>query len=222
MNNEQVVMQGTVADEVLTTVGTVSGETLDAQNAYIFYRERMLGYYPQIIRTIKEFQAIIDGEYPEYEDLDSAEDTTLDNAYIATMDEDRVEQWENMLGIQPLEGSSLDDRRDTILARVRGQGKLNTALINSIVNAFTGGSANSWVADSTLYVEITPPPDNKQFQFANVEQELQKKIPAHLGMSVSRNYSDWNAILDNYATWQAVLDGFDTWNDVYLFVPTSA
>ena len=135
------------------------------------------------------------------------------------MTEDRVVQWENILGIRPLENSTVQDRRETIIARIRGQGKLNTALINSIVNAFTGGTANSWVKDSVLYVEITPPPNNKQFQFANVEQELSLKVPAHLGFNVSRNYFEWRDIKANFATWGDVKDNLDTWNDVFLFVP---
>lgn len=183
------------------------------------YQERMNSYYPEVIRSIEEFQAIIDSEYPEFEALEIAKNSIIDNAYLSTMGETRIIQWEKILNIRPLDDSSLDDRRETIIARIRGQGKLNTALINSIVNAFTGGSANSWVANSTLYVEITPPPDNKQYKFANVEQELAKKVPAHLGFVVSRNYYTWEETKQRFATWQNVKDNFDTWNDVYIFVP---
>lgn len=183
------------------------------------YKERMNSYYPQVISSILEFQAIIDSEYPEFEDLSLAKDQIAKDAYLLTMSEDRVEEWENLLGIKPLENSSIDDRRETVVARIRGQGKLNTSIINSIVNAFTGGTANSWIADSILYVEITPPPTNKVYNFANVEQELKLKVPAHLGFKVSRNYYDWSNIAETCATWQDVKDNFDTWNDVYIFVP---
>ena len=183
------------------------------------YQERMINYYPQVIQTIKEFQAIIKGEYPEFEDLAEGRDRVMNDAYLSTMSEERVEEWENVLGIKPLENSTVSDRIETVIARIRGQGKLNTTLINSIVNAFTGGTANSWVADSVLYVEITPPKGNKQYKFANVEQELKLKVPAHLGFNVSRNYLEWDEFKSNYATWQDVKDGFNTWNDVYLFSP---
>lgn len=183
------------------------------------YRERMNNYYPTVIQKITEFQAIINGEYPEFEELKGAQEDVLNNAYLLTMGEDRIIEWEQILGIKPLENSTISDRRDTIIARIRGQGKLNTALINSIVNAFTGGTANSWVTDGVLYVEITPPPGNKQYQFANVEQELNNKVPAHLGLQVSRNYYTWGEIKSTNATWQDVNNNFDTWEDVYLFVP---
>lgn len=182
------------------------------------YRSRMTEYYPQILRTINEFQAIIDSEAPEIDAVSTGHANVVNDAYLSTMSIDRVLQWEQLLGIRPLEDSTLDDRRDTVVARIRGQGKLNTALINSIVNSFTGGTATSWIENGVLYVEITPPPNSKSYRFENVEQELAKKVPAHLGLQVSRNYYEWGGVKNNLPTWQDVLD-FGTWNDVYIFVP---
>jgi hypothetical protein len=179
----------------------------------------MNSYYPQVIQSIVDFKAIIDAEYPEFEDLSASGNRVIEDAYFLTMSEERVKQWENILGIIPLEDSSISDRRDTVIARIRGQGKLNTTLINNIVNAFTGGTANSWVKDSVLYVEITPPKDNKSYKFANVEKELNLKVPAHLGLTVSRNYYDWGNIKSTYNTWGDVKSGFEAWNDVLLFSP---
>lgn len=183
------------------------------------YRERMNSYYPQVIQSILEFQAIIDGEYPEIEGVSDSKNRIIDDAYLTTMSEDRLKQWESMLNIQPIENSSISDRRETVIARIRGQGKLNTELINRIVGAFTGGTANSWVKDGTLYVEITPPPDNKQYQFLNVEQELKNKIPAHLSLRVERNYYTWEEIERTYSTWGDIESNFAKWEDVLLFVP---
>lgn len=182
------------------------------------YKNRMRGYYPQVISAITEFNAIVNSEALEFDTLNTNRENIIKDAYLSTMGEERVSQWEQILGIKPLDDSTLDDRRDTIMARIRGQGKLNTALINSIVNSFTGGTAISWVEDSVLYVEITPPPGNKAFLFKNVEQELSKKVPAHLGFQVSRNYFEWGEVKNKISTWQGVYD-LGTWNDVYLFTP---
>ena len=180
------------------------------------YRERMLGYYPPIIQNTLEFKAIIAGEAPEFESLADNVITATDDAYLTTMGESRIAQWESLLGIRPIEGSSIEDRRETIIARVRGQGKLNTNLIKTIVSTFTGGTAKSWIEDSTLYVEITPPPGNKSYQFDNVKQELAKKVPAHLKLEVTRNYNRWSEVKDNYMTWGDVKSDFATWNDCLM------
>ena len=183
------------------------------------YKERMLNYYPWVIRSIYEFQAIVSSEAPEFEELHTEVRDIIDDAWLTTMGIDRIIQWENILGIKPLEGSTDSDRREVVIARIRGQGKLNTALINSIVKVFTGGTAKSWVANSTLYVEITPPPNNKQFKFPNVEQEIAKKIPAHLGFNIRRAYNEWVDIKNNCTTWGDVKETFNTWNDVLLITP---
>lgn len=180
---------------------------------------RMLSYYPEVIRAIKEFKAITTGEGYEFDELKRNRERVLNNAYLLTMDESRILEWEKLLGIRPLENSTVDDRRDTVIARIRGQGKLNTTLINNIVNTFTGGSANSWIKDSVLYIEITPPPGNKAYKFSNVEQELKNKIPAHLGVSITRNYNEWSEIKLVFPTWQTVKDTFATWNDVSINNP---
>ena len=92
----------------------------------------MINYYPQVIQKITEFQAIINSEYPEFEELAINQEHVVNNAYLLTMGEDRVIEWEKILGIKPIENSSVSDRRETIIARIRGQGKLNTALIENI------------------------------------------------------------------------------------------
>ena len=183
------------------------------------YKERMNSYYPKVVQSIKDFKAIVDAEYLEFEDLSRGVTNITNDAYLSSMTENRIREWEAILGIKPIENSSVSDRRETVMARIRGQGKLNTALINSIVNAFTGGTAQSWVENSVLYVEITPPPKSKQFQFDNVKQELQKKVPAHLGFQISRNYFTWGEINTSFETWGDMYNALPIWEDVYLYVP---
>lgn len=179
--------------------------------------ERMFNYWPKAIQQILEFQALINAEGFEIDFLSSDIDVSVNEAYLLTMGEERVANWERLLGIAYGEDETLDDRRDTIIARIRGQGKLNTSLINSIVGAFTGGTADSYIKDSVLYVEITPPPENKQYKFANVVQELNKKIPAHLGINVKRNYSTWGEVVENFTDWNTVSQ-LNTWEDLMLYV----
>lgn len=178
---------------------------------------RMLDYWPQAIKQILEFQAIINAEGFEIDFLSDYVDVSINEAYLLTMGENRISEWEKVLSISPDVTDTLDDRRDVIVARIRGQGKLNTALINAIVSAFTGGTATSYVKNSVLYVQITPPPDNKQYKFDSVVRELSKKIPAHLGLSVTRDYSTWGEVKDNYANWNAVKQ-LTTWNDLVLWI----
>lgn len=179
--------------------------------------KRMIDYYPEAIQRILEFQALINSEGYEVDFLKSGVSICVNEAYLTTMSEERISEWEKVLGISNIGDESIEDRRDVIIARIRGQGKLNTTLINSIVNAFTKGTAQSYIKDSVLYVKVTPPPNNKQYRFENVAKEIGKKIPAHLGLSVKRNYSTWGEIAENFSDWAAV-NSLGSWEDLSLYI----
>lgn len=179
--------------------------------------ERMFSYWPQAIQQILEFQALIRPEGFEIDFLSNDIDLAVNEAYLLTMGEERISAWEKALGISHSAEDTVEDRRDAVIARIRGQGKLNTALIDAIVNAFTGGTAISYVENSTLYVKITPPPTNKQYKFDNVVRELEKKVPAHLGLVVTRNYATWGEVKDNYADWNAISQ-LANWEDLMLWI----
>lgn len=178
---------------------------------------RMLDYYPEVIKRLLEFKALMFGEGFEIDSSKDNVDSTLSDAYLETMGEDRIEQWEQVLRLTPSAISTLENRRDAIKARIRGNGKLNTAAINLIVSAFTNGTAESYFKDSTLYVKIKPPPNNKQYIFSDVETELKRRIPAHIGLKVSRDYSTWGEIKNNFASWQTISEE-DNWKDIMLYV----
>ena len=129
------------------------------------YQQRMFGYYPPVIQSIVDFKAIIDGEYPEFEDLHGKVVDSINESYLSTMSESRIKEWEQILGITPIPTSTLQDRRETIIARIRGQGKLNTEMINTIVKIFTGGTAKSKIKNGILYVEIELPSNDKTYIF---------------------------------------------------------
>ena len=178
------------------------------------YRERMLGYYPQAIQSVQEFQAIINSEYPEIELVSDADERIISDAYLLTMSEDRVSEWERFLGIRPEYDSDVSTRRDAVIGRIRAQNKLNTTTINSVVNAFTGGTAQSWVEDSTLHVVITPPLNYKLYNLDAVIQELSRKIPAHLGLSVTRTVNSWADVKNKNTGWKEVRACHSDWNAV--------
>lgn len=184
----------------------------------LMHCERMLNYYPEIVKKIKEFPAMVQAKCPEMGFLSEERAKILNNAWMLTMDETRVKQWERLLGIVPLPDSTLEDRRETIAARVYGGYKLNTESIRAIVNIFTQSGCRSYFRDSTIYVIIYPPSGDKTYKFENVETELTRRKPAHLDINVKRGYATWGEIKDNFTSWQDVKDNFESWDDVKYYV----
>lgn len=188
----------------------------------IDYNEQMLNYYPEIIKVLREFQALIKPQSLEIAEMHQELTKILCNAYISSADENTIIKWENMLKITPLDQGEddietwLNDRRETIIARLYSVENLNEQSISNIVKIFTGGSAISYFKNGTIYIMISPPENNKQYKFENVEQELRYRIPAHLSINVERNYYSWLQTKSNYSTWGDVKNAFDTWEDVLL------
>lgn len=195
----------------------VDALTLLVRDGVTISGNRMLDYYPYVIKIIEEFKAITCVEGFEFDFLTADIDLAVNEAYLTTMGENRIKQWEQKLGLTPNSDDSIEDRRAKIIALVRSNGKLNTTLINSIVNAFTGGTAISHIENSTLYVKVQPPQDNKLYRFTNVEEALAKKVPVHLGLVVNRDYATWGEILDNFASWNAVAQS-ENWESLQLYV----
>jgi hypothetical protein len=191
----------------------------------INYNDQMLNYYPEVIKAIREFQVLIKTQSFQVEELHKELTKLLANAYVETAYESTISKWEQLLGITPLpQGKDtsetwLQDRRETILARVYKIEKLNSTSISEIVSIFTGGTAKSYFKDSTIYVLISPPKGNKQYKFENVEQELRKKVPAHLMFKVDRNYATWLQTKEKYATWDDMKNGVANWEEVLLYTP---
>lgn len=180
------------------------------------YKERMLEYYPPVVRSIKEFQAIVDTESTEMEQFANARDDVLNDAYLLTMGEERIKSWERIFGLSFDANATLQDRRETVIARLRSKGKLNTQSIVAIVNSFTGGTAKANMEDSTLVVKIQPPHGSKSFRFESVEKELSKNLPSHIGLSVVRDYPTWETLMNNTGTWSNSMFYYRTWEEVLL------
>lgn len=183
--------------------------------------ERMLELYPMIIKQLLEIQAIMWINGLEIDFLEFELSKVIDDFYFETIGEERIEQWERKFQLTPEQSSTLEMRRNAIIARRRGIGKLNSKVIESIVNAFTNGKATSKFKNGVIEVKILPPRSNTNFRFPDVEVELKRRQPAHLGMSVVRFYSDWSEIKNDFTTWDDVKNSFPNWDAVRVYVSPS-
>lgn len=77
----------------------------------------LLSYWMPLIRKIKEFKEIAKTEEPELRYILEAIDRTLANMFIETADEYGVKRFENMMGLYPEEGDSLETRRFNVLIK---------------------------------------------------------------------------------------------------------
>lgn len=174
-------------------------------------------YLPIILQDVAEYEALSCAESPLIEELETATNRIIDESFLTTMSEVRLAEWEKALGIIP-NNTSIEQRRSVVLSRFRGTGKLNKTLIQSMVNAFTGGTATVTFADGILKVSVAPPSSSfADFSIGALAEEIAKRKPAHILLNVELAYITWGQLKDGVPSWNDVRDSFTDWNEVYLF-----
>lgn len=180
-----------------------------------YMKTDLISYIPDCLKEVSEFKAITSSEDTEFDILKPSVDSVFAESVIMYCSEKRLEEWEEALNIVP--SGTLYQRKLFLKATLRGFGKLNQKKIQSVVNAFTGGTANVSFEDSTVIVKILPPNNGEVYQFPDVERSLKPLMPAHLKLSVLRYYSTWKDIKNNYASWQAVMES-ENWRSIRDYI----
>ncbi|WP_304542259.1 putative phage tail protein [Desulforamulus aquiferis] len=178
--------------------------------------QRMLEYLPRFLQDVREIQTILESEGHEIDRLRDNIQLVINDAYIMSASETRIQQWEQRLKITSV--GNLNQRKAFLLATLRGQGKLNESKIKTVVNAFTDGDAIVTFQNSVLDIKILPPDNGDVYLFPDVERALRPRVPAHLGLSVRRWYSTWNDIKLNFADW-SIVASYGTWQNVKNYIP---
>jgi hypothetical protein len=78
---------------------------------------KLLDYLPPFMREYREMQYIMTAEQPECQALCDSSETIKDNQFITTSNENGISRFEKMLGITPLSGETLSDRKAKALAK---------------------------------------------------------------------------------------------------------
>jgi DNA-binding transcriptional regulator YiaG len=180
--------------------------------------DNMLQYLPMYLRTAQEIKASLESIGHEIDQIKDKSLSIIDDAYILSASEERIQQWEQKLKIEPK--GTLDQRKMFLLAVLRGQGKLNESKIKSVVKAFTGGDCTVTFDGSIITVKILAPAYGDVYLFPDVERSLTPRIPVHIGLKVQRWYASWNDIKENLNDWNEI-KSLSSWKDLKDFLPSN-
>ena len=196
------VVDTEVLDADLTTIvdtGTLAGT-------------KMIGWYPTTVVAVDAMRAVNDVVGHELDNARARGALLNNNAFLFWMDESRLAEWENALEIDVPENSTVEERRNVIVAKIRGQNKFNVSNIKSIVKTFTGGDAEVTVADGVISVKVLPPNNGQLYNQSALVWELKNKIPAHMQLNIERYYSTWGDVKNNETSWQSIRSGYTNWD----------
>lgn len=96
-------------------------------------------YWPQIVKGTAEFGEIAAALNPEFNKLAKCIYDVLNESFIATASEYGVRRWENILGINPAAGASLDDRKAAILTYLNVKTPYTWRVLKQMLVPILGG-----------------------------------------------------------------------------------
>ncbi len=168
---------------------------------------------PAFYGRFLEMRALLASEGAALEEFSLLLPRLAQEAAISEASASRIAHWESLMEIVPQ--GSLAQRRMMVLARLRGQGKLNSARIKQIAHSFTGDlDAQVELTGSELRVRILPPNRGEVFRFPDLERALKPLIPAHLNLLVVRFYNTWGDRKAALLNWEEIASAFLSWAEV--------
>lgn len=181
--------------------------------------KRMMEYLPPFWHEYAEMQQILQNEGLELDDLDDSSNCILNDAFILTMGESRIEEWEAWLKLPP--NGTLDDRRMAILSYFAVIAKMTRESIEVLVaSLYSNARAEVIFKNSTISITIKPLPDHDsdELDFQRLLDQLKLRKPCHITLFTERWYCTWGDIKNGFNSWQALKDDRTNWQHVIEFI----
>ena len=165
----------------------------------------ILGYLPQVMQDIQEYQSINDAVSLELEAVYENVDAILNNQFILTADEDGIERWEKTLSLKPKLTSTMEDRRFSVYSRLTSKLPYTMQRLDEELETLCGTDnydIELLEYDFVLVVRIAL---IAQEQLVEVLKLLYRQVPANMEIDFSILYNS-HVIWSNYT--HATMSGY--------------
>lgn len=156
------------------------------ENAYPSNYEELKTYYPVWYRDVLEMDAIWQAMGHQLDGIQSGIVRAVDNCFIETADESTIKETEDYLEITYFGSLTLEERRALIKSNIIGSGKMSSTKIKEIVRTFTNAECEVSLNTGEINIEITftENPGNPSDYVDTLRSTLEKKLPAHLKLTL--------------------------------------
>lgn len=153
-------------------------------NAWPTTYEEIKRFYPVWYRDVLEMDAIWRVQGRELDGVRATVEGLVNNGYILTADLPTITSLEDFLRLVPEPGQSLDERRRTVVAYVRGLEHIGAPEIRSIVSAFTAGTVEVSFHAGIIGIK-TSCQESEILSLAGYLKVLYARIPTHLRLALT-------------------------------------
>ena len=112
---------------------------------------------PELFQGIKELELMAQIINPYLNGLNAAVKRYTDNSNVLYADAEGIARWEQILGVSPPIGASLEDRRNACLAKLRSRGVINIDTLRRVVETYLGVPVDIemwWDAENLTWKEV--------------------------------------------------------------------
>lgn len=173
----------------------------------------LMKYLPEYYQGIREMEKLQETASDEMGLFLFAIDDVLSQCFVDTATWG-LELWESELGIMTETNKSIERRRESLKAKIRGSGTTTKEMIRDTASAFSGGEVDviEYPADylfEVRFIGVKGIPAN----MPGFIQMLEHIKPSHLGYSFKYSYTWWDSLKD--LTWNSV--NLMTWNELRVY-----
>lgn len=167
-------------------------------------------YAPPFLSEIRELKAIYEAEGYAAGLLEHELSDLLDQCFISTSTWG-LTRWEQVYGLATNMALSYEQRREILLAKLRGQGTTTAQMIKETAETFSGGEIEV-IEDNpnhhftVRFIGIKGIPRNMN-AFISMLEDIK---PAHLAYSFEYRYTTWSELINR--SWSSAV-GF-TWDSI--------
>lgn len=155
----------------------------------------LINYLPKYYRAVAEIIVLQKVIQNELEELDITSQDFIDQLFIYTATWS-LPVWEKQFNL-PIgdESTNLQERRERIIAKMRGYGTSTVEMIKRVGNAFTNGGVevieypDEYRFELVFTSKIGRPPKIEDYKFA-----IDEIKPAHLGYKFVFRYRTWQEL----------------------------
>lgn len=112
---------------------------------------------PELFQGIKELELMAQIINPYLNGLNAAVKRYTDNSNVLYADAEGIARWEQILGVSPPIGASLEDRRNACLAKLRSRGVINIDTLRRVVETYLSVPVDIemwWDAENLTWKEV--------------------------------------------------------------------
>ncbi len=164
----------------------------------------MLGYLPPYYGSSRVMAAILQAQGAELDMLRRALDAVLDQVFVARATWG-LDTWERELGLPVAPEATLDQRRERIIARLRGLGTATIGLVRKVAESYEHGDV-AIIENQPAYTVVVRFIDSRGVpaNMADLQAAIRAVLPAHLEVAYEFTYLTWAELDARSLTWDAL------------------